>query len=584
MSSPASDLSAPARLSIEQPLTWSQIELALESICEAIVWTDAAGRVVGTNTLFDRLCGTPGPAALGQELKPLLQLSANGRPVSPDRHPVERTLQGESDYFGEFELAHPYRSPCRVRVSGKAAQPTGEAGAAFVIRETTQEWQKTLELEHKSVQLELLQDVAFASNNSNSACDAMQYSLSRLADYQGWPLGHIWLLEPGQRELTASDLWHCTDWSRFGPFMAASRLRTFAPGTGLPGRALSRRRPTWVVDIQKDENFPRKAEADRCGLRSGFAFPVVAGEAVAAVLELYSESPIEPDEQLLMVVDQMSALLSRTAEREIAAIEKRQTLAGLEERVLERTSALEQVNRSLKAEVEQRRQAERVKDEFVATVSHELRTPLAGIHGFAELLVNREFSKERGRQMHEVILKESVQLTELIDDLLDVQRLAVGELTYRRQRDLDLLTVVEEAVEGAQAQTNQHTISIEAAGEPPRIDADPARIRQVLNNLLSNAIRYSPQGGAIRIWVGEADEFAEVRVRDEGIGIPADLIGNLFTKFYRVDDTATRSVNGTGLGLALIKSIVKDHGGEVGVESVEGKGSTFWFRLPSSES
>ncbi len=556
-------------------------EAALDSIYEAVVWTDAEGRVEWSNRAFAALLGAAPDGFVGRGLGDLLPLWSHGRQLFPHEHPAARAARGESGVLGTFETNLGRGSRQWIEVS--AARVAGEQGALLVISEVTKERLTREDVQSKTAQLELLQDIAFASNNSTSLCDALHYSLSRLADHQGWLLGHIWLCEEDLSRLTPSDLWHCADWERFGGFIAATRLLELPDGADLPGRVLARKRPAWVTDLAEDSNFLRKAEALGCGLRGGFAFAVLRGAHVQAVLELYSGHAMEPDEQLMMVVEQMGALLGRVAERESAAAEKRRTQAELEDRVLERTAALEQLNSSLKKQVEQRRQAERIKDELVATVSHELRTPLAGIRGFAELLLSREFPAVRREEMLGVILKESVQLTELIDDLLDVQKLAVGELSYHCEDDVDLLALVDQAVEGAAAQTSEHRIVVESRETPPAIRADPKRIRQVLNNLLSNAIRYSPDGGQITVSVGRCGDKAEVAVTDEGMGIPAKLIGKLFTKFYRVDNTATRSINGTGLGLALIKSIVEDHGGDVSVESVEGEGSVFSFRLPAAE-
>ncbi|MBI1356113.1 MAG: GAF domain-containing protein [Acidobacteria bacterium] len=436
------------------------------------------------------------------------------------------------------------------------------------------------ELAQQTRLLEMLRSVAFASNDSVSFLDVLGYALNQIAEFQQWPLGHIWLRSPdGVEELTPSDIWYCKDRQRFEPFMAATRDRTFTAGMGLPGRVLARKRPTWVGDVRTDPSFLRSNEAAACGIRGAFSFPVLAGPRVAAVLDLYADEPVELDAQLLTAVEQMGALLGRVAEREQAAAERRLTQSALEDRVLERTAELEKVNRSLQNEVEQRRQAEKVKDELVATVSHELRTPLASIRGFTELLLTREFAEERRREMLEVILKEAFQLTDLIEDLLDIQKVAVGKLAYHCE-DFDLSTLVRDAVRNAQARTREHRIAAGKLAELGAVYGDPNRIRQVLNNLLSNAIRYSPGGGDIEVSMRQVGELAEISVSDHGLGIPSDAIGKLFTKFYRVDNSATRSINGTGLGLALIKSIVEDHGGEVGVESVEGQGSRFWFRLP----
>jgi two-component system sensor histidine kinase VicK len=215
----------------------------------------------------------------------------------------------------------------------------------------------------------------------------------------------------------------------------------------------------------------------------------------------------------------------------------------------------------------------------VSTISHELRTPLASLRGFAELMLTRKFSLEQQRAFLSIIHDESKRLTNLINDFLDLQRIEAGRQEYHFKA-INVLALASETVAVFQANSNGIAIHLVQEPAPPFVHADADRLRQVFLNLLSNAVKFSPHGGEITIGTRQEGADLMLWVRDQGVGIAPDALPKLFTKFFRAHNKETRTIGGTGLGLALVKRIITAHGGHIWVESELGKGSTFFFTLP----
>jgi PAS domain S-box-containing protein len=227
------------------------------------------------------------------------------------------------------------------------------------------------------------------------------------------------------------------------------------------------------------------------------------------------------------------------------------------------------------------RMVEQVKSDFVAAVSHELRTPLTSIYGFAETLLRQDipFSDEERRTFLGYIASESERLTEIVDQLLNVARLDAGDLQVELGR-IDVGSVVSEVVETVEE--DGHRFEIDLPDEPLAAEADPDKVRQVFNILVENALRYSPQGGKVTVGARRKADRVEVRVVDEGIGIPAAEREWIFRKFYRAESAARDGAAGTGLGLFIAKELVNAMGGRIWVDSTEGEGSSFAFELPAA--
>jgi PAS domain S-box-containing protein len=222
----------------------------------------------------------------------------------------------------------------------------------------------------------------------------------------------------------------------------------------------------------------------------------------------------------------------------------------------------------------------RAKDEMVSLVSHEMRTPLASIVGFTELLTTREVTPEQRKEYLTVMLQEGHRLTALINDFLDLRRIEGGHMTMSFA-PADIGALIKRVVE-LFGKSGETVVTTNLAKDLPLVRADSDSIFRVVANLLSNARKYSPAGGAILVSAASVDGMVEIAVQDHGLGIPADSLSHLFQKFYRIDTADRRAIRGTGLGLAISKNIVEAHGGTIGARSAgPGQGSIFYFTLPA---
>jgi signal transduction histidine kinase len=277
-----------------------------------------------------------------------------------------------------------------------------------------------------------------------------------------------------------------------------------------------------------------------------------------------------------LLVGARLALLQRERNRMLAAVDiGREKYRELFEQADEARAALAVQNERL-------RELDHLKDNLISVVSHELRTPLTSILGYLELLQQDRDDQLTQRQRHfvGVVGRNAERLLNIVVDLLFMAQAQAGHLTLDRQ-PLDLSDLVDHAVEAALPAANERQITITAARcDDAIVRGDSQRLEQVLDNLLSNALKFTPRNGSVEVRLSASREEVVLEIADTGIGIPAGAQRELFTRFFRTDAAIAAAIQGTGLGLSIVKAIVDGHGGEVGVESAEGEGATFRVTLP----
>ena len=339
-----------------------------------------------------------------------------------------------------------------------------------------------------------------------------------------------------------------------------TKVATGVPlGQGIVGRVALERAPIY---IERAEDAPADADLHP-GTESILTVPLASRERVLGTLSLDCDVPhafSEDDQRLLTTVAAQIA----------TAVENAQLYEDLKERA-----------ERLKQAYDELRELDRLKTEFVQNISHELRTPLTFIKGYVELLRTDTFGSlpTAAREGIEVLAIKTDALIRLVNNILSLQHTEAETL---RLASVNLGLLARATVRTAMFTAEQAHVELRediAPGLPDTV-GDAERLAEVFQNLIENAIKFSPNGGEVCVRVYENADEIQAQVQDHGIGIPADQFEKIFTRFYQVDGSTTRRFPGVGLGLAIVKRIVEAHHGRVWVESVLGKGSTFYFAIP----
>jgi PAS domain S-box-containing protein len=519
----------------------------LDTALDCVITMGADGRVIEFNPAAERVFGFSRQEAVGKELAELI---IPVRMREQHRRGLAHYLKtGEGPVIGRrIEIAGVRKDDSEILVELAITALKIDSSPIFTayLRDITD---RTRNDRRRLAQY----TVASLLAGSWTLTEASSAILQTIASIGDWAFSGLWIYDEKIGRLRCRAFWEAGSdkLKKFGEFSQGIEFRM---GEGLPGRVWESNEAAWIYDVTVDKNFPRAPAAREAGLRGGFAFPLFAGRAVNGVIELFSEHLVEPDPDLLQLVTALGSQIGFFIERR-------------------------RIEQELERAKENAEAASAAKDRFLATLSHELRTPLNPVLLWADGLLNQpglDPDLEQGLRM----VCRNVELeARLIDDLLDLTRIARGKLELRL-RPTDAHEVVQHAIEIVRADVDCRRIQLSVALEATshQVNVDPPRMQQVFWNILRNACKFTADTGKISVGsYNSSPNSITVEITDTGIGIEPAFLEKIFDAFEQLEMRR----EGLGLGLAISKAIVEMHGGSIRAQSEGlGKGATFAVTLP----
>ncbi|MFN8457911.1 MAG: PAS domain S-box protein [Anaerolineae bacterium] len=567
------------RMEVELRTSEQKFRQLIEQSADGFVLTDHRGYVSEWNRMAEQITGLTRAETMGRpswELQFALLPAERRTPATFERLKtfVQAYLQtGEDPLFNqayEFELQGSDGSYRDIQEVGFPIKTEAGFWRGGIIRDVTERRQVE---RIETAQLVVSQVLA----QSPEPTVALRQVLEAIAQRMNWDFAELWRPNHDNRRLVWHNGWYTPDLPILAEFMQTGQTLTFEPGQGLVGRVWQTGQTIWDQNL----HLPvRSSTMLVTGLHSVTGVPIIEDGETVGVMVFFSRSTRPLDERLLTVLTDLGRQIGQFLARKQAEADLAAERASLARRVEERTAELSQANADLT-------RALRVKNEFMSTVTHELRTPLMGILGMSEIMQEQFFGPLNERQLEQVKLIEmsGQRLLGLVNNILDLTHLEASKMELQPEKIsvAEMCRVSVQSVSEAAHKKNL-TLSCHLPDQSLYLQADPPRLQQILVNLLDNAIKFTPAGGQVSLEVtpDPADKLVHFAVQDNGIGIKVEQMERLFQPFTQLDSSLSRSYEGTGLGLALVRRLAELHGGTVSVESkgVAGKGSRFIVSLP----
>jgi signal transduction histidine kinase len=381
--------------------------------------------------------------------------------------------------------------------------------------------------------------------------EAMNAILKTACETLGWEVGAMWTADPQHSSVRCLCL-QALPHEGLAPFLKSTEGRSLPLTRGLPGRVWEARQAVWVPDVQDYPEFERQREAAEAGLHGAFAVPIQLGTGLFGLVEFFSRRPEPLDNMLLEMMTALGSQVGQFIERQHAQAELRRT-----------TMNLERSNTDLQ--------------QFAYVASHDLVEPLRMVSSYLQLLKTRAAAKldDQANEFIAYAMDGAVRMQNLIKDLLAYSRLDARGRSFEPVNCEEIfdvaLTNLKIAIEENHA--------VVTRGPLPTVLGDPIQLTQLLQNLIGNAIKFhGPRQPEIHVSALRQPGYWRFAVKDNGIGIDPKFFDRIFVIFQRLH--TRQEYSGTGIGLAVCKRIIERHGGKIGIESLPGQGSTFWFTLP----
>src|SRR6202167_379316 len=545
-----------AQFSAEDPSLLARLAAIVESSDDAIVSKSLDGQIQTWNAGATRIFGHTAEEAIGKAITLIIppELHAEERQI------LQRVRNGERiDHFDTIRITKDGR---RIHIS-LTVSPILDArgvviGASKTARDITERKRSELLLQegqrYMSMEAEALTRLNERGSRlwrASSLQGGLDEMLAAVMELLGADMGNVQLRKGGVLKIEA--------YTGFGPELLELFQEVSVANDSACARSLKSGERVIIEDVTTDPRVePLRAAARAAGFRAVISTPLVGGDGtLLGVLSIHFKSARRPSEQDLRRLD----LYSRQSSDFIQRFNMEQALRQSEEAL---------------------READQRKNEFLALLAHELRNPLAPIRYAVALGKRLGRTPEQQQRADEIIERQVEHMSRLLDDLLDVSRITRGAIELKKSR-VELTSVVASAIEAVRPllDTKRHSLTLDLPKEPLRLETDPVRLAQILSNLLINAAKYTDPNGQIELRARREGTQIVIGVRDNGIGISAEMMPRLFTLFSQAHPALDRSEGGLGIGLALVRGLVGLHGGKVEAHS-EGsnRGSEFIVRLP----